>query len=133
MISMPWPCWPLAPSNEMFGDTIRLAGLDLVTRLHIREGMPLCVSVIEMDRWGGDKRLPKCLEYLSRYGVHAKEVMPQLQQLRREIVKAERGRALSDKLQLIDKRLADIEASTKSPTVLDLQEFIVHAPTAQVR
>ena len=42
----------LAPSNEMFGDGIRLAGLDLVSRLHIREGMPLCVSVIEPDRWG---------------------------------------------------------------------------------
>src|SRR6185437_16796642 len=35
----------LAPSNEMFGDSIRLAGLDLLSRLHIREGLPLCVSV----------------------------------------------------------------------------------------
>ena len=27
-----------APSDEMFADVIRLAGLDLLSRLHIREG-----------------------------------------------------------------------------------------------
>ena len=70
-------------ANEMFGDGIRLAGLDLVTRLHIREGMPLCVSVIEPNRWGGGKRLPKCLECLVRYGTHAREVLPQLREIRR--------------------------------------------------
>ncbi len=43
----------MAPSDEMFGDGIRLAGLDLLSRLHIREGMPLCVSVMEVDRWNG--------------------------------------------------------------------------------
>src|SRR5262249_1122436 len=31
----------LAPSDEMFGDGIRLAGLDLLSRLHVREGMNL--------------------------------------------------------------------------------------------
>ena len=44
----------LAPSNEMFGDDIRLAGLDLVSRLHLREGMPLCLSVVELKRWGAE-------------------------------------------------------------------------------
>ena len=73
----------LAPSNEMFGDGIRLAGLDLVSRLHLREGMPLCVSVIEPKRWGSDRRLPKCMECLARYGVHAKAVLPQLREIRR--------------------------------------------------
>jgi len=29
----------LAPTNEMWGDDIRLAGLDILSRLHIREGM----------------------------------------------------------------------------------------------
>ena len=42
----------LAPSNEMFADGVRLAGLDLLSRLRIREGMTLCVSVLEPERWG---------------------------------------------------------------------------------
>jgi len=113
----------LAPSNEMFGDGIRLAGLDLVSRLHIREGMPLCVSVIEPDRWGQGKRLPKCLEYLGRYGAHAKAVLPQLRELRREFAKTERGKEPSENMKLLDKSIAAIEASTASPTVVDLKEF----------
>ena len=110
----------LAPSNEMFGDGIRLAGLDLVSRLHIREGLPLCVSVIELNRWGSGKRLPKCLEYLARYGVHAREVLPQLREMRRSLDRQ------SDSATLLDKIMAGIEASTASPTVLDLKEFMTH-------
>ena len=71
----------MAPSDEMFADGIRTAGLDLLSRLHIREGMELCVSTIER-RWGND--FQKRLEYLKRYGVHAKEVLPQLRKKRPE-------------------------------------------------
>jgi hypothetical protein len=116
----------LAPSNEMFGDGIRLAGLDLVSRLHIREGMPLCVSVMEVDRWGAGNRMPKCLEYLGRYGVHAKEVLPQLREMRRNLVQTQRGKEPSESVKLLDKSIAEIEASTASPTVLDLKEFMAH-------
>lgn len=108
----------LAPSNEMFGDGIRLAGLDLVSRLHIREGMPLCVSLIEPNRWGGGKRLPKCLECLARYGVHAKAVLPQLREMRGK------PGLLGNNTTALDQAIAEIEASTDSPTVLDLKEFM---------
>jgi hypothetical protein len=121
----------LAPSNEMFGDGIRLAGLDLLSRLHIREGMPLCVSLIEPDRWGQGKRLPKCLEYLGRYGAHAKAVLPQLREVRQELVKNERGRGPSENTRLLDKSIAAIEASTASPTVVDLKEFAARATPAR--
>jgi HEAT repeat protein len=114
----------LAPSNEMFGDGIRLAGLDLVSRLHVREGMPLCISVIELDRWGSGKRLPKCLEYLGRYGVHAKEILPQLQEMRQNFVKTDRKREQSDEVKLLDKAMAEIAASKAEPKVLGLDEFV---------
>jgi hypothetical protein len=107
----------LAPSNEMFGDGIRLAGLDLVSRLHIREGMALCVAVIEPNRWGGGKRLPQCLQYLARYGTHAKAVLPQLREIR------SKPGLLGNNAAVIDQAIAEIEASTDSPTVLDLKEF----------
>jgi hypothetical protein len=113
----------LAPSNEMFGDSIRLAGLDLVSRLHIREGMPLCVSVLDVKRWGAGKRLPKCLEYLGRYGTYAKEVLPQLQEIRRNLAQAKRTAQQNEFLRLIDTSIEAIKASTVSPTVLDLKDF----------
>jgi hypothetical protein len=111
----------MAPSNEMFADGIRLAGLDLLSRLHIREGMPLCVSVIDPVRWGSGKRVPKCLECLARYGVHAKEFLPQLREMRRNMGKP------SDSTALLDKTIAGIEASKDSPTVLDLKEFMARS------
>ncbi|MCE9518233.1 MAG: DUF6288 domain-containing protein [Verrucomicrobia bacterium] len=121
----------IAPSNEMFADGIRLAGLDLLSRLHIREGMPLCVSVIEMNRWGQGKRLPKCLEYLARYGVHAKEMLPQLQEMRQELAKTERKKEPSESLQLLEKAITAITASTSSPTVVGLKDFMAHPPATQ--
>lgn len=120
----------IAPSNEMFADGIRLAGLDLLSRLHIREGMPLCVSVIEPSRWGQGKRLPKCLEYLARYGVHAKEMLPQLQEMRRDLASAKNGEKSANVL-LLDKTIAAITSSRASPTVLDLKEFMAHPEAAK--
>jgi len=108
----------MAPSDEMFADGIRLAGLDLLSRLHVREGIPLCVSVIELDRWGAGDRIPTCLECLGRYGVHANKVLPQLKEM---------SRRAGDSSKDIDKLIADIEASTNAPTLVDLKGFIAHA------
>ena len=100
----------MAPSNEMFADGIRIAGLDLLSRLHIREGMGLCIEVIEPNRWGSGKRMPQCLEYLGRYGAHAKEVLPQL-------------KAMSQGNPDIEKAIANINTSTASPTLVNLKDF----------
>jgi hypothetical protein len=80
--------------------------------------MPLCVAVIEPNRWGGGKRLPKCLECLARYGSHAKEVLPRLKDMRRNLG------LLSGNATLIDKAIAEIESSTASPTLVDLKSFM---------
>lgn len=105
----------MVPSNEMFADYIRQVGLDLLSRLHIREGMKLCVSTIEM-RWGND--FQKRLDYLLRNGVHAKEVLPELRNKRPESAK---------EAQVFDKVIADIEASTYKPTLVTLEDFIAEA------
>jgi hypothetical protein len=105
----------MAPSDEMFADGIRLAGLDLLSRLHIREGMHLCVSTIEW-RWGNE--FQKRLEFLTRYGVHAKEVLPQLRKKRPE---------WPDGAKAIDTCIADIEAGKNAPTLVSLKDFIARA------
>jgi len=108
----------LAPSDEMFGDGIRMAGLDLLARLHISEGMPLCVSVMEWDRWNGGNRGSACIKSLRQYGAHAKGVLPQLKEM---------SRHAGGKNKELDKLIADIEASTNAPTLVSLKDFVAHA------
>jgi hypothetical protein len=108
----------LAPSNEMFGDSIRLAGLDLVSRRHIREGMQLCVDVIEPGRWGMGHRIDTCLACLRRYGGNARELVPALRTIRQAVGKD------PDVGAQIDKLIADIQADTNPPKLQSVEEFI---------
>ena len=121
----------MAPSDEMFGDGIRLAGLDLLSRLHIREGMPLCVSVMEVDRWNGGERAPKCLEYLNRYGKHAKAVVPRLREIRSKLVDPKQADRWNEMVKLIEKSIAQIESNTNSPALVDLKDFTARAGREQ--
>ena len=114
----------LAPTNEMWGDDIRQTGLDLLSRRHIREGMRLCVSTIEW-RWGLDVK--KRMEFLSRYGKNAREVLPGLRKLVRELEKQEEGAEPSDNRKILNKAIAAIEAATDSPKLVTLKDFIAKA------
>ncbi len=112
---------PLAPSNEMFADGVRLAGLDLLSRLGIREGMALCVAVMEPDRWGEKNRTTNCLTYLQRYGTNAKELLPKLHETRTYLATVKKAPA--DYLAQFDKAIAAIESSTATPTLVSVADF----------
>ena len=118
----------LAPSNEMFGDGIRLAGLDLLSRLHIREGMKLCVSVIEPDRWGLGGRLKSCLDYLPRYGTHAKAVLPELKEMRAQLIARGGKKVNTEQVALFDRCITAIESATATPTLIGVAEFTDKTP-----
>ena len=117
----------LAPSDEMFADGVRLAGLDLLSRLHIREGLPLCVAILEPERWGERNRMKGCLESLQRYGAHAKPLLPKLQEVRTYMVKVKKVSA--DHLAEFDKFVSAIEAASDTPTLVSLKEFKSHTST----
>ena len=70
-----------APSGIMFADGIRLSGLEILAQHKIKEAMPLCLEVMELDRWGSKKRIPSCLQALQLYGGAAKELVPKLKAL----------------------------------------------------
>ena len=70
-----------APSGIMFADGVRLAGLEILTQHRIREAIPLCMSVMEADRWGAGNRIPRCLSCLQKFGGAASATLPELQQL----------------------------------------------------
>jgi Family of unknown function (DUF6288)/Carbohydrate esterase, sialic acid-specific acetylesterase/HEAT repeats len=111
----------LAPTNEMWGDDIRQAGLDILSQRHIREGMLLCVSTIEW-RWGMD--LQSRMNYLLRYGKSAREMLPALKKIGRDLQKIEQGQNPSNNQKILIKAIADIEASTEEPKLITLKEFI---------
>jgi hypothetical protein len=74
-----------APSGEMFAAGIRLAGIDILAKHHIKEGMELCFAVMEIDKWGKGKRVPQCLKTLGTYGAAAKPMLPRLRQLEKDM------------------------------------------------
>ncbi len=111
----------LAPTNEMWGDDIRQGGLDILTQRHIREGMLLCVSSIEW-RWGLE--LQPRMNYLLRYGKSAREMLPALKKLGRDLQKREEGQEPSNNQKILIKAIADIEASTDEPKLITLKDYI---------
>jgi len=111
----------IAPGNEMYADSPLLAGLDLLSSLHIAEGMELCVSTIQPDRWSRDNRTLICLAYLKRYGSHAKKTLPQLREIRPLLGAGQKKPPAY--LPDFDKALAEIENSTTAPVLVNLKDF----------
>jgi hypothetical protein len=103
-----------APSNEMFADGPRLPAFDLLSKHHIREGLTMIVEALNGDRVGGDV-IQNCLDYLLRYGVYGKEVLPSWKGKDYWCNRfPERYKAKKEA----------IEKSTEAPKLVSLQEFI---------
>ncbi|MDX1563855.1 MAG: DUF6288 domain-containing protein, partial [Phycisphaeraceae bacterium] len=63
-----------SPSGIMFASGIRLAGVEVLARHKVKEGMALCLEVMEIHKWGKRGRIGRCLKILGRYGAAAKAV-----------------------------------------------------------
>lgn len=101
-----------APSGIMFADGIRVAGLRVLARHRIAEGLPLCLDVADPDRWGFDGRIRGCLDALRAYGGAARPEIPRLRQLAGDLAargwKPDRIESLG-----IEAVIAEIEADTE--------------------
>ncbi|MDA7629740.1 DUF6288 domain-containing protein [Akkermansiaceae bacterium] len=73
-----------APSGVMFGGKVRIAGVDLLAKHRIREGLPLTIEAMAIDKWGKGGRIPQCLRIFEKYGAGAKPFLPRLRQLEKE-------------------------------------------------
>ena len=62
-----------------------MSGLEILAGHHIQEGVPLCVDLIEVGRWGLDNRIKRCLTILRTYGGAARSVVPRLRQLESDL------------------------------------------------
>jgi hypothetical protein len=97
---------------------IRMAGVELLSRLRIREGMPLCVDLLNEHRWG--REFPRAARALAGYGGAAKEMLPRLEKETREITKKE-GQKQSDAFEQL---IAAIKADKEPKPVRTMAEFV---------
>ena len=104
-----------APSGEMFADEVRLSGLEVLAKHHIKEGMALCLDLVELDRWNESERMMKCLEILQIYGGAAKPMLPRLQELKAAVAAKFEPEARKDLLKTIRKTVTAIESATNAP------------------
>ena len=107
-----------APSGEMFAYGIRMEGLELLARLNIREGMDLCVDILNEKRWGRD--FERAARTLKKYEGSAKAVLPRLKNETREMIKGE-GKERPQKL---EKLIKEIESFQGEKELLTIKEYV---------
>lgn len=98
-----------APSGVMFSDGIRMAGLEVLAKNRIAEGLPLCLELMDFERWGADGRVDQGLRALKIYGGAAKPELPKLRALADESANP-KSKAYKRHQQLLD-AIAFIEAA----------------------
>jgi len=111
-----------APSGEMFASGVRLKGLELFAHYRIQEGLPLCIQVMDIDKWGKNARIPAALDILESYGGAAQAVLPQLRELEKQLrTKKEKSMAgHADRVAEIIKKLEAAPTDTRPLRKLDL-------------
>jgi len=113
-----------APSGIMFADGIRLEGLKLLAKHHIAEGIDACVLYAQTQNpWGSEKRIVELMSVLKSYGVHARTVIPQLQELAERFEQGEPGfpKHLSlEKAAVVRDTIRAIETATEQPELIHI-------------
>ena len=99
-----------APSGIMFASGIRMAGIDVLAQHRIREGIPLCLDILEIDKWGKRNRLNGCLKILAKYGAAAKPVLPRLRQLEKDLLAHWEAKGLKPQIEQVRALIKKIES-----------------------
>jgi hypothetical protein len=68
-----------APSGEMFAGGVRLAGVKMLAKHRIKEGIPLCFTAMDWRNWGAGERIAVCLDTLKQYGTNALPVLKEIE------------------------------------------------------
>lgn len=101
-----------APSGIMFASGVRLSGVEVLARHRVREGMSLCLEIMEIDKWGKKARIDRCLKILGQYGGAAKPILPELRDLQKALQGHREARMLAKQIEQIDALIQKIEMST---------------------
>jgi hypothetical protein len=111
-----------APSGIMFASGIRLQGLDLLAKHRIREGMPLCIMVMDIENWGKKERIGRCLNALATYGAAAKPLLPELRKLEEQFAVHPEQRSLQPQIEKLKSLIKSIESSQEPAELRSLKD-----------
>ena len=114
-----------SPSGEMFADTVRVRGLQLLAKHHVEEGIDACVDYIRtQNKWASEKRTPELLAILESYGSHARRTIPDLRKIAEMFDQGEEGfpgHLSKQKAQMLREAVIRIEAATERPELMRLK------------
>lgn len=113
-----------SPSGVMFSNGIRLAGLEFLAKHRIAEGMELCIAVTEIDQWGKQDRIVKCMQALALYGAAAKPVLPELRDLQRRLGAHKESKNLAKQKELVAQAIEAIESGAPAEAVRSAREVV---------
>jgi len=112
-----------APSGSMFAAGVRDEGLRLLTANRVKEAIPLLVQYARnQQQWGSQDRMVMIMGMLERYGVHAKQTLPDLKALATWCRSEEDfpDWARQKKREAVEAAIQRIEASTETPALINL-------------
>ena len=109
-----------SPSGVMFASGIRLKGLELFAKLRIREGLPLCTQIMELDKWGKRSRISRCLNIVKLYGGAAKPIIPDLRKVEQQLLQHREAKGLAPQIEQVRQTIAYIENAKETPTLRSL-------------
>jgi hypothetical protein len=101
-----------SPSGIMFADGVRIAGLKVFAKHKIKEGIPLCLSFLDLERWNKRSRIEACLEAVADYGPAAKPLLPELRQLEKDLLAHPEAKGLQGQVEQVRKIIRDLETTT---------------------
>lgn len=115
-----------APSGEMFAEEVRVAGLRILAKHRIKQGMAACVKYTRnQNPWASQKRTPELMKILLSYGTHARLVIPELDAIAHYFDKEEKDfprNLMTMKANCIKETIASIQAAKDSPELISLPE-----------
>jgi hypothetical protein len=113
-----------SPSGVMFDGQIQTAGLDLLSKHHVSEGIELVADYVRLQKpHGSEKHTPKILDMLKRYGAHAQRAIPRLELAIDYFENQEQNfpRRLSlQKAEMVREAIREIKQMTEKPELVEL-------------
>jgi hypothetical protein len=112
-----------APSGEMYANEVRMAGVNLLAKHHIKEGIrAIARYACTQGDWASENRTPLIMEALKSYGSAAKEVLPDLRDLvaRWKVATDFPDDCNKKRLDAVEEAIRYIEAATEAPPLRSL-------------
>jgi len=114
-----------APSGIMFADGIRMAGLRLLAKHRVKEGIDACVIYTRtQNAWASEKRTPQLMSILLSYGAHAKSTIAELERIADYFENDEKHfprRLMQQKAGVVRQTIRALNAADEYPELIRIQ------------